>query len=176
MTAALNLNFSSFPAIGHMAMPADFPYRKVMQMGRPRHGKYSDFGLRHPSMPCSRRAKIFAPFDALKWFDERIAAKEVLYEQKRRLSQSEKRELNRKLSLLCRLAGGKKTQKKNPPLVTVTYFSPCKDVENDAYGSGGTYQELTGRVTHVDPVLDKTITIDGQVIALEDIIKISEPV
>ena len=70
----------------------------------------------------------------------------------------------------------KKTQKKNPPLVTVTYFSPCKDVENDAYGSGGTYQELTGRVTHVDPVLDKTITIDGQVIALEDIIKISEPV
>ena len=177
MTAvAVNLAVTSFPIIGYMPMPADFPYRKVMQMGRPKHDRYSEFGIRHPSMPCSRRAKIFAPFDALKWFDERISAKEVLYEQKRQLSQSEKRELNRKLSLLCRLAGRQKTQKKSPLLVTVTYFSPCKDVENDAYGSGGTYRELTGKVTHVDPVLDKTITIDGQVIALEDIIKISEPV
>ena len=176
MTAALTLNFSSFPAIGHMAMPADFPYRKVMQMGRPKHGKYSDFGLRHPSMPCSRRAKIFAPFDALKWFDERIAAKEVLYEQKRQLSRSEKLELSRKISLLCRLTGRKKAQKKSRPLITVTYFSPCKDMENDAYGSGGLYQTLTGTVTHVDPVINKTMTIDSRIINLEDILKISEPV
>ena len=172
---ALNLTFSSFPAIGYMPMPSDFPYRKIMQMGRPIHGKYSEFGLRHPSMPCSRRAKIFAPFDALKWFDERIAAKEVLYEKKRQLSQEEKRELNRKLSLLCRLTRHRKAEKANLPLITVTYFSPCSDVENAAYGSGGTYQEVTGTVTQVDPVTGRTMTIDGQVIDLEDIIKITEP-
>ena len=176
MTAALNLTFSSFPSIGYMPMPADFPYRKIMQMGRPKHGKFSEFALRHPSMPCSRRAKIFAPFDALKWFDERIAAQEVLYEQKRQLSQAEKRDLNRKLSLLCRLTGSRKAKKTNLPLISVTYFSPCSDVENAAYGSGGTYQELIGTVTQVDPVTDRTITIGGQVIDLEDIIKITEPV
>ena len=79
MTAVIHPALSSFPVIGYMPMPADFPYRKIMQMGRPKHDKYSEFGLRHPSMPCSKRAKIFAPFDALAGFSDRIEKKETLY-------------------------------------------------------------------------------------------------
>ena len=173
MTAtALNPALPVFPVIGYMPMPADFPYKKIMQMGRPKHDTYSEFGIRHPSMPCSRRAKIFAPFDALKWFNERIAAKEVLYGQKRRLSESEKEELDRKLAMLYKLTFNKRAAKKNQPLVSVTFYSPCDDEENDAYGSEGIYRVITGVVTRVDPVIDKTVTINGQVLAVEDLVAI----
>ena len=76
MTAAL---------VGYMPMPAGFPYADIFQRGRPKHGTpgefstYDAFYIRHPPMKTSRRAKIFAPFDALKGFSAAIAAKEVLY-------------------------------------------------------------------------------------------------
>ena len=39
------------------------------------HNKGDDFYIKHPPMDLSRRAKIFSPFDALKGYDEAIAAK-----------------------------------------------------------------------------------------------------
>jgi len=59
-----------------MSMPEDFPYRDVFLRGRPVHPEGSPFSLRHPSMECGRRAKIFAPFDALKGFGEEISLAE----------------------------------------------------------------------------------------------------
>ena len=58
---------------GEMDMPANFRYTEAVLAGRPRHGKFDVFSSRHPSMPVGRRAKIFAPFDALKGFSEAIA-------------------------------------------------------------------------------------------------------
>ncbi len=65
---------SSFPQIGAMSMPPGFPHQDLCTRGRPRHHPLSRFRLRHPQMPCSRRAKIFAPFNALAGFSEMIDA------------------------------------------------------------------------------------------------------
>ena len=46
-------------------------------------------------MPCSRRAKIFAPFDALKGFSEAVASKDVLYRDRVILTPEDQEELDR---------------------------------------------------------------------------------
>ena len=71
MTAAV------YPVVGFMQMPTGFRYKEVLRRGRPKHEKYDSFWIRHPPMPTSRWAKIFAPFDALRGFREAIAAKDV---------------------------------------------------------------------------------------------------
>lgn len=58
--------------LGHMDMPPDFPYRDVLAKGRPRHDRLDPFRIRHPQMDPGRRAKLFAPFDALRGFSEAI--------------------------------------------------------------------------------------------------------
>lgn len=63
---------SDFPQLGYMIMPPDFPYRTAFLQGRPRHEGASDFSRKHPRMDCSRRAKLFMPFDALKGFNDAI--------------------------------------------------------------------------------------------------------
>ena len=60
-------------ALGAMPMPAGFRYREVFLRGKPAHDRYDAFRVRHPQMPASRRAKIFAPFEALRGFDEALA-------------------------------------------------------------------------------------------------------
>ena len=62
----------NIPELGHMEMPPDFPYREVLQKGKPQHDRLDPFRIRHPRMDPGRRAKIFAPFDALKGFDDVI--------------------------------------------------------------------------------------------------------
>ena len=171
MTAtALNPALPVFPVIGYMPMPADFPYKKILEMGRPKHEKYSDFGIRHPSMSCSRRAKIFAPFDALAGFSDRINKKETLYEAKKVLSEEEKASLGRKLTYLNHLLTKAKYRKVPAPEVSITFFEPCNDPENDAFGTKGIYNNITGTVNHMDLELNRTITIDGKVLDVEDLI------
>ena len=136
--------------LGAMQMPAGFKYRDIFMRGRPRHEKYDSFYIKHPPMPASRWAKIFAPFDALDGFDERIQSKTVLYEEKRRLSEGEIDELNRKLCRLHDLTRNGRLARKNRPAVTITYFSPCMDIENDWYGTGGKYEESIGTVLNVE--------------------------
>ena len=62
--------------IGYMPMPEGFKYAELAKAGRPKHEKFDDFWLRHPPMDLNRRAKIFAPFDALKGYKELIKASE----------------------------------------------------------------------------------------------------
>lgn len=57
-------------------IPADFRYKHVLEKGKPEHEKTDPFRIRHPVMPVAKRAKIFAPFDALRGFNEAIKAKE----------------------------------------------------------------------------------------------------
>ncbi len=46
-----------------------FPYLQVLMQGKPQHGE--DY-LKHPPMDLIHRAKIFAPFDALQGYSEKI--------------------------------------------------------------------------------------------------------
>ncbi|MBO4887469.1 MAG: hypothetical protein J5589_04050 [Firmicutes bacterium] len=70
--------------IGLMEMPALFRYREVAMKGKPKHDRFDSFSIRHPQMDVGKRAKIFAPFDALKGFDDAVSAaaaeNERLYE------------------------------------------------------------------------------------------------
>ena len=171
MTAtALNPALPVFPVIGYIPMPADFPYKKIIEMGRPKHDKYSDFRIRHPSMSCSRRAKIFAPFDALAGFSDRINKKETLYEAKKVLSEEEKSSLGRKLTYLNHMFSKAKYRKVPFPEVSITFFEACNDLENVAFGTKGIYKNITGTVNHMDLELNRTITIDGKVLDVEDLI------
>ena len=60
--------------LGDIPMPENFRYRHALDGGKPQHEKTDPFRIRHPSMDVKKRAKIFAPFDALKGFGDAIAA------------------------------------------------------------------------------------------------------
>ena len=164
---------AALPVIGYMPMPADFKYKSVFLHGKTQHEAEDPFRIRHPIMPCSRRAKLFSPFDALRGFDAAIWSKEVLYEDRKLLDESEQEILDRKLVLLRKLTYNSRVARQNRPTVTVTYFSPCTDVNSFAYGSQGQYVSVTGIVHNVDPDVSRTITLDDQVIDLSDISDIS---
>ncbi len=61
-------------ALGYSPMPEDFAYWDVFLKRRPQHQKTDPFGIRHPAMDPGKRAKIFAPFDALRGFSAAIMA------------------------------------------------------------------------------------------------------
>jgi len=66
----------------NMAVPENFPYRDVLRKGMPVHERTDAFRIRHPRMDVQRRAKIFAPFDALKGFNDALAASRQLQEER----------------------------------------------------------------------------------------------
>ncbi len=55
-----------------LSPPPSFPYRKVLEKGKPVHDRNDPFSARHPAMDLDRRAKIFSPFDALKGFGDEL--------------------------------------------------------------------------------------------------------
>ena len=173
MTPAIYRNAYGNPRIGYVPMPADFPYKEILEKGRPRHDPMSRFRLKHPEMPCSRRAKIFAPFDALRGFNEAVASKEILYAGKPELGEDEKEDLDRKLAVLSRLTFSRRAAKANTPVITVTYYLPCPDEYNDAYGVGGTLETMTGVCSRVDTHVTHTIRVGEHDIPLEDVTSIT---
>ena len=58
-------------------IPRNFRYREAFLQERPRHQKTDPFRIRHPNMDVGRRAKIFAPFDALRGFSAALIAVEA---------------------------------------------------------------------------------------------------
>lgn len=155
--------------IGDIPMPAGFRYREILLKGKPKHDKTDVFRIRHPSMDVGKRAKIFAPFDALKGFNEAVASKDVLYENKQELNEEDQAELNRRLDILHRLSYNSRMARENHVKVTVTYYIPCNDKENEAYGYRGQYQQLTGICRNVDAEVSQTIRIDDRKIRFADI-------
>ena len=98
-------------------------------------------------MPPSKRAKQFAPFQALKGLNEAIANKEKIITPRRELSEDSIAEINR---VLISLSIGS--------LVTAVYY--CNYQQE--------YQQLTGYVKKVDP-LCKYLQIGTVSIAFSDI-------
>lgn len=62
--------------ISEYRKPSRFRYQDVLDRGYPKHRWNDSFRLKHPSMDPGRRAKLFAPFDALKGFSEALSAEE----------------------------------------------------------------------------------------------------
>ena len=161
--------------IGVMTMPADFRYREVFLKGKPRHDQYDPFRIRHPRMNQGHRAKIFAPFDALKGFNEAVSAKEVLYESRIELSPEDAAELDRRLTILHNLTFNSRMARANRVQVSVTYYQPCLDPNHDDYGLRGQYQTITGICWNVDAEVNRTITIDRMKLSLGDVLRIDAP-
>ncbi len=159
-------------ALGYAPIPAQFKYLDVFLAGRPRHQKMDPFWIRHPSMDVAKRAKIFAPFDALRGFSAAIIAKDALYEPKRDLSEEDKETLNQKLSTLSELTRNSKVTRKNQVTISVTYFVPCNDRDNEAYRVRGSYETVKGICMNADPVLRRLVFSDGRKISFEKIYKL----
>ena len=155
--------------IGHMAMPANFKYRDVFLKGQPAHRWCDSFRLRHPAMDCGRRAKIFAPFDALAGFDDALADKEVLYAFRRELSDDDREELDRRLGILRRLTRNSRVARENSVPVEITRYIPCADPNNAAFGYRGQYVKTAGICRRIGP---RSITVDETAIPLADIVEI----
>lgn len=159
-------------AIGVMAMPADFRYREVFLKGKPQHDRCDPFRIRHPRMNTGHRAKIFAPFDAIKGFNEAVSAKEVLYENRIELSPEDAAELDRRLTILHNLTYNSRMARANRVQVSVTYYQPCMDPNHDDYRLRGQYQTISGICWNVDAEVNRTVTIDRMKLSLDDVLRI----
>lgn len=162
-------------SIGVMPVPLDFKYLDVLEKGKPQHERFDAFSVRHPKMSAGKRAKIFAPFDALRGFNFAISCKEVLYEEKPELSRDDERELNRRLDILHSLTFNSRLARREAVSVTVTRFVPCTDEYHEAFGKRGHIIPVTGVCRSVDPDVEKTIRVGNEVIAFDDILKIESP-
>ena len=121
-------------------------YEDIINMDRP--------VIKIPGMEVAHRAKIFAPFAALKGFEECVRDKEVLYEIRRTLSDDQNERLNQ---YFCTLQNG--------DLVTVTYFKPSSS------------DEMIGQYITIEGTLGFTkiptrIQIDDIQIEINDLIEI----
>ena len=161
--------------IGYMEMPLNFRYREVFLKGKPRHERFDNFLIKHPHMDVGHRAKIFAPFDALKGFDEAIAEKTVRYHHKKELNAEDTRDLDRKLRVLHHLTNNGSAVRQHPVTITVTYFQLCQDSDPDSYGNEngqGLYRSVKGICQKVDPYVTHTIQVGEKRIAFDDILSI----
>lgn len=109
-------------------------YADIMMLRYPEETKEQ---IRHPRMTNADRAKIFAPFAALKGYEEAIAAKQRIVVPKIELSEEAKEELDRCFhEIEAKLAMG------IHPVVTVTYF----EQDGDKEVGEGCYLQFTGMV------------------------------
>ena len=159
------------PPLGEIPMPEGFLYKEVFLQGQPRHSRTDPFRIRHPSMDPGRRAKLFAPFDALAGFGEAVAAKNELYEAQKEAGEEALAELNRRISILYRLTAGRLARQNRIP-VTVTYYVSCNDSHSDAYRLRGQYHTLTGICEKVDPHVSQSLLVDQVRIPFRNISRI----
>ena len=155
--------------VGYMSMPDGFRYREVFMKGKPQHEMFDKFSVKHPKMDVGKRAKIFAPFDALKGFNEAIADKEIPYVRQKELSDEDKAKLDHQLNVLHNLTYNSRLARQNLVTVTVTYFEPCSDPNSEAYGIKGLYQTVTGICWKVDLEIRQEILVGSQKLSLKKI-------
>lgn len=86
-----------------------------------------------PRMPRANRAKLFAPYDALKGFEETVHTQETVYEARRALSEYAQEGLDRALRLVER-----------GETVTLVWFQPKQDDPDSGLGQ---YLTATDTVT-----------------------------
>ena len=117
-------------------------YDDIIALPRPIHDG-DPFSRRHPRMPLSKRAAIFAPFAALASFDGCIQGMEIPYEPRRALCAEARKRIDRALRRLSSCRGS---------LADAEYFEPCADPGHPAFGALGLYQRIRGPVRSVDPL------------------------
>ena len=155
-------------------IPKGFRYSEVLRRGKPVHEKFDSFSIKHPSMPLEKRAKIFAPFDALKGFNEAISSKDVIYEYRKTLSDEDMRILDQKLCMLRQLIINSKASRAGSIPVEVTYFRLSEDP--DTQEAKGSYLTDSGILKKVDVFSRMLILNDDIRIPIDDIISINSPV
>ena len=151
-------------------IPLQFPYLGVLLQGRPRHGEDA-FSLRHPRMERGKRAKLFAPYDALDGYSEHIRQKNIPYAGRRFPDEEETEETNRRLLLLRAMTANSRLARRSRPAVTATYYVPCADGHHGACGRLGQYKTVTGAVRRVDPVR-RILLVEDTAIPWDDLLSV----
>lgn len=144
----------------------NIPYAKIMAKHRPEHNG-DEFSFRHPKMDIAKRAKLFAPFDALRGFDAAIdiANNNASYVEKRDLDEGEIEYINHKLNRLYEIFKYNKTHHRTTT-ATVSAFVPACDGEGgDTFGN---YTDIYGDITAISHI-GKYIMIDNQIVEFKDI-------
>ena len=131
----------------------DNPYSDIIDM--PHHVSKD-----RPHLSMHQRAAQFSPFAALVGYDEVIEETRRQTDLKRELDETEKAELDRKLSVIA----AHLTEK---PIVVIEYFVPDKTM------AGGEYVVKSGTVAKILQVQKKLVLGDGTEIRIEDIADIS---
>ena len=143
------------------------PYEKILRAERPVHFQDA-FSAKHPPMPREKRAKLFAPFDALAGYGEALGEQEVIYQEREVLSEEKRQELDKKLDFLwnvyrerrqgTKYVGGSLAVKAfEPPCVTVRYF---EDVPR--HEGRGLYHTASGAVVKMDLAHDYLLLTSSQ--------------
>ena len=131
------------------------PYEKILHAERPVHFQ-DTFSAKHPPMPREKRAKLFAPFDALAGYGEALDEQEVIYQEREVLSEEKRQELDKKLGFLrtvyrerrqgTKYVGGSLAVKTFvPPCVTIRYFE-----EVPGQDGRGQYHTVSGAVVKME--------------------------
>ncbi|MCD7825487.1 MAG: YolD-like family protein [Clostridiaceae bacterium] len=120
--------------------PAEETYKDIINLSWRKEVQKStpSFFIKHPQMSLENRAKIFAPFAALRGHSDRLS------EETGKLLRSEKIELSEEEAAVL---SDKLLQVKKSMEVTVVYFEP--DSEG---GSVGYDISLTGTVAEIDAI------------------------
>ena len=164
---------AELPKIGVIHAPQDFKYEEVLEEGKPDHeGDF--FAARHPHMPYGRRAKIFAPFAALKGFEEEVGSKTVRYEMRHQLDAEELNDLNEKLQELQKRITARRRNGENRITAEVDYFVLCEDKHHEAYHRRGCYETVRDTVLKVDVHMQR-LSIGSLRIPFADIRQIRLP-
>ena len=132
---------------------ADHPYADIIDM--PHHVSKD-----RPHLSMHQRAAQFSPFAALVGYEDVIEETTRQTDTKRELDETEKAELDRKLSVIA----AHLTEK---PIVVIEYFVP------DKTKAGGEYVFKSGPVAKILQVQKKLVLGDGTEIRIEDIANIS---
>ena len=151
-----------------MEVPIDFPYLSAILEGPPKHD-HDEFAMKHPRMERGKRAKIFAPFDALDGYSDAVKSKDVEYITRVELADEDHNELIRRLEILHGLTYNGRMARRNRVIVTVTYYVPCEDENCFSYGIRGLYKTVTGICWKVDCDETMSMTVDTVAISLDSI-------
>ncbi len=118
--------------------------------------KNSDI-IKHPRMSIQDRAKIFAPFAALKGYEEEIAIKQKIVVPRMELSEESKENLDLQLGKIKRLL-----LKGQHPIITLVCFRR----DEESLEEGGEYIQFTGTVAkfdqnlHILQIVEKRVSLD----------------
>ncbi|MGI6012357.1 MAG: hypothetical protein ACOX8H_12825 [Ruminococcus sp.] len=133
---------------------AEEKYKDIIHRKRP---DTEESKIRHPRMPVSDRAKIFAPFSALKGYGKVIQnhQQEIFLSSRPLLAEDEQEILARRLAAL-----------KKGREITITFFQEDPDAS-----PLGFCRTLSGRLDSVN-VTDKALILKDNIIHFEDLLDI----